>query len=259
MKWEDLTSPEFGNIDRRLPVILNVAAIEQHGVHLPVKTDAAIGSFLTDLLDQASPETQLILPQVKVGCSSHHLDFDGTLSVPHSAFQAYVTGILESVVNSGFRNLLLLNSHGGNIGIGQVTLETFGFDHPECKIAIASWWNIAAEELKNISETGKYGSGHACEIETSVMMASNQVGADAQIPEGLIATKSFDWTNGSMLYGSQAVLYRTMAQLTNGTGIQGQPDAASKEKGQRIADVTVAGLLQIVKDMHGLAQSNQTQ
>ena len=97
MKWADLTSPELDQMDRNIPVIMNIGAIEQHGPHLPLETDSLIGRCLLDELDQSIPDGVLILPQVAVGCSAHHMDFAGSLTVGHETFAAYVCEILEAV------------------------------------------------------------------------------------------------------------------------------------------------------------------
>ena len=64
MKWVDLTSPEFDVLDRSIPVLLQVAAVEQHGPHLPVSTDSVIGQRLLSLIDARMSKELLILPQV---------------------------------------------------------------------------------------------------------------------------------------------------------------------------------------------------
>ena len=96
MYWEKMTSGAIDAVDRKVPIILNLAAIEQHGPHLPVDTDVVIGAHFLSALDQIDPKAQLILPPVKVGCSAHHLDFGGTLSVPHRVMMDYVCSILDS-------------------------------------------------------------------------------------------------------------------------------------------------------------------
>lgn len=249
MFWERLTTQEINLLDRSLPVILNLAAIEQHGPHLPVNTDAVIGQHLLRSLDRAKPEAQLILPQVKVCCSEHHLDYPGTLSVRHTVLLDYASGILDSVVHAGFRKLLILNSHGGNQAISQVILEHFGAKHLNCCVALATWWDLASDQLQAVSETGRFGAGHACELETSVMMAAGAIDEDQTLPEGLHYARSFDWADGSMLHGSRATLYRSMRAISCGTGIVGRPDAASLAKGQRITDVVVEKLAAVVSDL----------
>ncbi len=249
MNWEDLSTVAIDGIDRRTPVILNISAIEQHGPHLPVNTDAVIGRFLLDRLDQLAPTAQLILPQVKVCCSAHHMDFPGTLSVPHGVLLEYVTGILRSVVAAGFTNLLILNSHGGNQAIGQVIVESFGASHTDCTIAMVTWWSLVRSELCALSDTDTFGSGHACELETSLMMAAGALAPDADIPKGQYYVPRFAWADGSMLYPPRATLYRSMKDISGGSGTVGQPDAASIAKGHTIADLVVTGLSQVIADL----------
>ena len=110
MYWEDLTWPELDRTSRTTPVVLNLASIEQHGPHLPLSTDSAIGGFFMQKLDEALGSSVLVLPQVKVCCSAHHMDFPGTLTVRHETLLAYVCDMLESMVAHGFRNMVPLQS-----------------------------------------------------------------------------------------------------------------------------------------------------
>lgn len=252
MHWETLTTVEVDNMDRSTPVLLNLAAIEQHGPHLPVSTDAVIGAHLLQELDKANPDAQLILPQVKVCCSAHHADYPGTLSVDHKVLMDYVLGILNSVVTSGFKTVLLVNSHGGNQAIAQVILEHFGVRHPTCNIALVTWWSLAKEALLEITETGPHGTGHACEFETSLMMAAGAIPHDLTLPKGQFHVPSFDWANGSLLQSGSGSLYRSMREISGGPGTIGQPDAASLKKGQQITSAVIEALASVVSDLRGL-------
>ncbi|MBO6541381.1 MAG: creatininase family protein [Rhizobiaceae bacterium] len=249
MQWEKLTTREIEAVERSTPVVLNIAAIEQHGPHLPLDTDAAIGTHLLTALDRAAPDAQLILPQIKVGCSAHHADFAGTLCVPHSVLLDYVCGILESVRASGFRNLLLLNSHGGNEAIGRVIVEHFGARHSDCRIALVTWWTLAQAQLTAFTESGPFGTGHACEFETSLMMAADAIPEDTAIPAGTFHAPSFDWADGSMLKGRAGTLYRPMREISGGTGISGQPELGTRAKGERITEAVTIQLARVVADM----------
>lgn len=147
MKWECLTTRQIDAVDRNTPVFLNIAAIEQHGPHLPVATDALIGAHFLDRLDDVLSDRVLVLPQVKVCCSRHHLDYPGTLSVKHATFVNYVSELLQSVVSSGFKKIIIFNSHGGNQAIGQVVVEQFGADNPTITIGLVTWWTLAHAHL----------------------------------------------------------------------------------------------------------------
>ena len=88
MYWDQLTSVQLAALDKQTPVLLNIAAIEQHGAHLPVATDRMIGEYFSGLLNKEIGDKVLILPIVAVGCSDHHMGFCGTLTLSHSTFSA---------------------------------------------------------------------------------------------------------------------------------------------------------------------------
>lgn len=253
MKWEELTSPKLGAIDRNTPVVLNIGAIEQHGGHLPLVTDALIGRHFTDRIDAALGEQVLVVPQIPICCSHHHMDFPGTLTVRHETLLAYLTDVLESIVAHGFRNIVLFNSHGGNLAIGQVALEKFGNAHPEVEIFMLTWWRIAAEALAELQESEFGGVGHACEFETSLvqLIAPDLIDPAAQIDQ--LAIHAFEWAAADLLRAPRASHHQTMHQLTNGTGVSGCPSKASALKGQAISDAVTQAAVDMLRD---IARSN---
>lgn len=249
MKWDSLTSAELAALDRSIPVILGIAAIEQHGPHLPLSTDAAIGGHFLDKLDEEISDEVVVLPQVKVGCSEHHMDFAGTLTVRHESFIAYVSDIVTSAIRHGFRNIVLFNSHGGNQAVGQILLEQLGAANRHCQIAFLTWWRLAGPGLARIRQSAPGGVGHACEFETSIMLHIGAHGVRRDLIGGLSHAATYDWAAGDMLEGERGTLFRTMAQKTNGTGTAGDPSLASAEKGEAITKVVVPALVEVVRTM----------
>ena len=252
VKWADLTSVELGALDRSIPIVMNVAAIEQHGGHLPVGTDAMIGAHFCDRLNASLPDDVLIMPQLAVCCSSHHMDFAGTLTVRHETMLAYVADVFESALAHGFTNVVMLNSHGGNEAIGRVIVEKLGYANPQAQIAMLTWWTLAREALSDIQESGFGGVGHACEFETSLLMhfAPDAVRgkriADPEMPS------TYEWARGDMLNGAAAVLYRTMKTQSGGTGTVGRPSFASADKGARISQAVMDRLVVAMSNLrHG--------
>lgn len=247
MYWDQLTSPQVDRLDRRIPVILPMAATEQHGPHLPLATDRLIVEHFCSALNDRMPEGVLILPQMAVGCSDHHLDFAGSLSLRHQTFLDHATDVLNSVIVHRFTRFMLLNSHGGNQGVGQVILESVGYRNPGVKIMLASWWKTAADDLVALNESGPGGIGHAGEFETSLMMliAPGLVDRTAAQPRANLGT--FSWAEGDLIRGSGASVYRRMREMTS-NGAYGDPLAASAEKGHAITELVVDALAAMVTD-----------
>jgi creatinine amidohydrolase len=253
MIWQELRRPDFENIDRATPVVLPVAAVEQHGPHLPLATDRMIVEFFADELNRRMDRSVLVLPSVPVGCSEHHMEFAGSLTVEHETFLAVAMQYLNSAWRHGFRSFLVLNAHGGNQGVCQILLEKFGTQHPDSQIVVATWWRVASEALLPLNETGRGGVGHACEFETSLMLhiAPHLVRMDAAEPRANVPT--YDWAQADLLRSSRASLFRTMKQMTS-NGAYGEPRAATAEKGKRIADIVCDALLAILRDVAKGAQ-----
>jgi creatinine amidohydrolase len=249
MKWELLTTVQLAALSRDVPVVMNIAAIEQHGPHLPLATDSLIGAHFLERLDERLPEDLLVLPQVKVCCSGHHMDFDGTLTVRHETLMHYVLDILDSIAAHGFRKFVLFNSHGGNEAIGRVILEKWGAAHPRLQVYFLTWWRVAARELAQIQESGFGGVGHACEFETSLLQYfAPELVVGEQIRAARIQP-TFPWAETDMLNASCGTVYRSIKEISGGTGVVGSPTHASAEKGRRISAVVVTQLARMLSDI----------
>ncbi len=245
MIWQSLTSKALARLDRSIPVVLPVAAVEQHGPHLPLATDRLIAEHFCRELDRELPDRVLILPTVAVGCSQHHMDFPGTLSVSHDGFMRYVGEVLESVVAHGFRTLIIFNSHGGNVAAATVLTERAGAAHQECRFVVTSWWQIAAPALLEITDSGPGGVGHACEFETSLIEVVAPELMDHTVPPHGGNRPTFDWASGDMLRPAGALLYRSFAAATE-NGVFGRPDLATREKGLAISRAVVEAMKHLI-------------
>lgn len=248
MIWDQLTSKQIAEIDKNIPVLLPLAATEQHGPHLPLATDRLIGEHFAYTLNASINKKLLVLPSIGIGCSDHHMDFPGTLTISHHIFSLVAKEIIESVIHHGFNKIILFNSHGGNQGIVQVILEEIGYKYPHLNIVAVTWWILAREALKEITETGIGGTGHACELETSIIqLIADHLIDKAQIQKGG-NIPTFKWAEGDMLHGAATSYYRSIKEMTK-NGIYGDPTKASAEKGKRITDCVIDSLKQIVFDL----------
>jgi creatinine amidohydrolase len=112
--WRDLSWPEFQGLDPETTIaVLPVAAIEQHGPHLPVGVDDIINEGVVTAAMKLMPDSVLVLPATHVGKSNEHLQFPGTLSFSAETLIRIWTEIGEGVARGGIRKFVMLNSHGG--------------------------------------------------------------------------------------------------------------------------------------------------
>ncbi|WP_376091543.1 creatininase family protein [Roseomonas sp. CCTCC AB2023176] len=226
VRWERMTAPEIGEwAARDATVMLPVAALEQHGPHLPVWTDSLIGHATcvraARLVRDDAPA--IVLPPMWQGISEHHLPFGGTISLDFRAMRAVLDCIARSIRACGFRKLFLVNSHGGNIDPLAVMAREMGAEFV-IPVVTATVHGAAAADIAKILET-QWSTQHACEAETSLWLAldPDAVRKD-QVDRAL--------SNGGMSVGSSAFQrFWSFAERAPGTGVRGDPRAATAEKG----------------------------
>ena len=169
MTWREVRAEqELG----RDTVVIAFGATEQHGPHMPLATDALLGDHLARIV--AEQLDAFVAPTVRIGCSEHHLEFPGTVSLSAETFHAVVADVVRSLVRGGFRRVVLLPTHGGNFGPLASALEQLG---PVRGIEIRALTDLGA--LFAIARLGAEehsvplgeGGVHAGEWETSMLMA----------------------------------------------------------------------------------------
>jgi creatinine amidohydrolase len=156
--------------------------------------------------------------------------------------------ILSSIAHAGFRNLLILNSHGGNAAILEVVLAEFQSKHSNAQTILVTYWNVAADELQRIRESPIGGMGHACELETSLVLAAEPgLVRTAQLePDGMGMRSRFLYRD--MLVPGTVSTWWNPAE-TSKHGGEGDPTSASAEKGETFFAAIVARLVEVVREM----------
>ncbi len=245
MKWEELSAQRIAEVRRDTVCVMPLGAVEQHGPHLPLQTDILIAETLAARLDAACGGRLLILPGPRIGCSEHHMAFPGTLTLRHETFLAAVMQTLGAAVRHGFGRFLLLNAHGGNSAIGGVIAEQSALEWPDAEVVLTSWFRAAADRLRPLVE-GEYPAvGHACEFETSVVLALRPELVDMNVAQddGVAPTSPF--LRSDLLTGGAASRARPFERITR-SGAWGKPTLASADKGRRILDITVSTLKELL-------------
>ena len=248
MYWEHCTASQINELDKSIPVLLPIAAIEQHGTHLPVSTDKMIGVHFCDQVNEKIPDEVLILPMLSIGCSEHHKAFGGTLSLTHDTFLNQLKEVATCVAENGFQNIVVLNSHGGNQAIGQSFVEVFGYRNPGVNVFLITWWRLALDALAKLDEPERGSCGHAGAFETSLMLhiAPELVHMDQAAAKSNVPT--FEWAEGDLLRGPAISYYRTIKDMTP-NGVYGDPTLATTEKGQAISSLVTGKLVEILGEI----------
>ncbi len=171
MRFAEMTATEIRGLPReKTLVIAPIAACEQHSDHLPVFTDSILVGAVADGVEANLQGRVLLLPVLWLGASEHHLSFGGTLTATLPTYERVLMELLTPLLRDGFRRAMLLNGHGGNIDTLHSALRRLDTTFPEAVLTGAAYWEIAEAEIAALCDGPRKTMGHACEIETSMMM-----------------------------------------------------------------------------------------
>ena len=172
MKFHEMTFPELRRVSRAGTIVLApIAAVEQHSHHLAVSTDTVLVTGVAEEVERRLPDSVVLLPTLWFGASHHHLRFGATLSASVDVHIDLLCDLLMPLLDDGWQRVLLLNGHGGNIDTMQTALRRLQPRYRDRILAAASYWDLAAAELAALAEGPRKTMGHACEFETSMMLA----------------------------------------------------------------------------------------
>ena len=258
--WADLKSPDFASLDlARCIAVLPVAAIEQHGPHLPLNVDAT----LADGVVQATlPHLQadfpvLFLPTQSIGFSPEHTAFAGTLTLKAVTVIHLWTEIAESVAATGVKKLVLLNSHGGQVGMLDIVARDLRARLGMLVYSV-NWFNLPlvgengqlVNELFS-AEEHRFGI-HAGDIETSMMLALK--------PDQVDMTKAQDFHSSSkdraqkfaILGDGKSAKLAWQMQDYNAQGAAGNASAATADKGRAVLGAAGRSLAKLLGEIDQL-------
>lgn len=171
MDLSELSWPAVAALSKDTPVVFPIAALEQHGHHLPVFTDSLLLGEIVRRVKEPLADRVLFAPLLWLGNSDHHLDFAGTLSAPPRTYLDMLNGLAENFVQHGFRRLVFINGHGGNDVPGRQVVFELRQRHRERNdllLVLATYWSLGAKPSD--PSLHQRQMGHACEWETSMML-----------------------------------------------------------------------------------------
>jgi len=231
--WSELRWPELKELATpETIVIIPVASIEQHGPHLPVVTDTTLAREVAARSAAIVADTSpcLVTECIWTGLSEHHMAFGGTVTLDFSSFLAIIGGVVRSLHRHGFDKVFLMNAHGGNIAALQTVVEELTRELG-MKLVTATYWTLGAKELGAHLERQK-GIRHACEAETSMMMA---IAPDLVDPSCFDEAACPDKRDEVGAVDDGSYRWRSFADRTP-SGALGDPRVASAEKGEKLLE-----------------------
>lgn len=254
--WADLGTRDFAQLDPATTVaVLPVAAIEQHGPHLPLRVDAALvdGVVQAALAQLPAALPVLFLPTQAIGKSNEHQRFPGTLSLSAETTIRLWTEIGESVARAGVRKLLLFNSHGGQVSIMDIVAREL---RVRCELLCyhASWYTLplgdAVEGLFS-AEEHRFGI-HGGDIETSMMLALDPARVDMAQARHFRSSSQDRATAYPILGNGKSAKLGWQMQDYNAEGAAGNAANATAEKGRALVDAAGRQLAALLGELSSL-------
>ncbi len=218
--WQEMRRTEIEEAAKaNAVVIIPVGPIEQHGNHLPIDTDIncsfSIAKSVAEIIDDFPV---LVVPPIWWGFSPHHMKYPGTISLKIHTYIDVLTDVATSIAAHGFKKIIFLNGHGGNVGvISSMQRKLMDEDNGPSCIGY-TYFTLVDEELKAISEVD-FTIGHAAEMETSLQLYLQ--------PE-LVDKEAVTWA----------------------PGVSGDPTKGTYEKGKRLFEAAVNTVVTLIQDYH---------
>jgi creatinine amidohydrolase len=258
--WADLKSPDFARLDlARCIAVLPVAAVEQHGPHLPLNVDATlVDGVVAAALPHLPPELPvLFLPTQSIGFSPEHTRFAGTLTLKAETIIRLWTELAESVAATGVKKLVLLNSHGGNVGLMDVVARDLRTRLGLLVYSVNSFnLPLKGEDgapIADLFSAHEHRFGiHAGEIETSMMLALKPGQVDMAKAQDFHSTSQDRAEKFSILGDGRSAKLGWQMQDYNPHGAVGNAAAATVEKGLALLGAMGRSLAQLLAEIDQL-------
>ena len=231
--WMDMTWPEIAEGDTaRWIAVLPLAAVEQHGPHLPLGVDTFIAEAYLERAGKLLPADLPVtfLPVQRIGVSAEHLSFPGTLTLSATTAIAAWTELGESLARAGLRKLVLITSHGGNVAAMETVARELRTRLGMLAVTVG-WHRFGYPDGTFTPEEKKHGI-HGGDIETSLMLAAKpdtvrMDKAPNATPATIAMAAEFKWLGAYRPAG-----FAWMTQDINPTGAIGDATLASAAKGE---------------------------
>lgn len=244
-----MVSREFRELPEATVAILPVAAVEQHGPHLPVYVDACINAGLLDLALERAPRELPItaLPMQAVGKSDEHIAYPGTLTLSAATLTAVLLELGASVARAGIRRLVLVNSHGGQPQILDIVARELRRTH-QMFVVTVGWWAFGTPEGMFSPVERRFGI-HGGDAETSMMLYLRPDLVHMERAENFVPWPAEMATQNRWLEAEGRIGFGWHTQDLHPAGAAGDASAATAEKGRAVAERLVNGFIELLAEV----------
>ncbi|MBL8582605.1 MAG: creatininase family protein [Rhizobiaceae bacterium] len=251
--WGDYRTTEYASIDAQATIaVLPVAAIEQHGPHLPVSTDTTImNGMLETVIARLPADLDIrILPVQAVGKSNEHVHAPGTLTLPPAVLIEAWTELGISIARAGVRKLVIVNSHGGNEEImGIVSRE---LRVREKMLSVKTSWQRFGRPAGMYTELEDRHGIHGGDVETSLMLHFRPDLVDMTQAQNFVSRVVQAEKDFSLLRHTGTHAFAWIASDLNAHGVVGDASIATAEKGRLTAEYQADGFIGLLRDVRAL-------
>ena len=236
----DISSPAVAALSRDTPIVLPIAAMEQHGRHLPLFTDSFLVGEIARRAGAELGSGVQFAPVMWLGNSHHHLDFPGTITAAPRVYLDMLGTMVECFLWHGFRRIVLLNGHGGNTAPGQQALFELREQHRKRKdllLLLANYWTLAGDVRPAIPGLTQPQIQHACQWETAMMLRLRP-----DLVGDFRAAEPVDFGNPF-----QPAMRASIFQDFTQAGHVGDPASATAEIGEALLAAYAAGVASLLR------------
>ncbi len=173
MKLLEMNWPAVAALAKDTPVVIPIAALEQHGRHMPLFTDSLLCGEVVRRTEEQFADRVLFTPLQWLGNSDHHIEFSGTLSAAPRVYLDLLNGLMDNFVTHGFKRIVFVNGHGGNHVPGQQAIfeaRQRYRQRNDLMLLFATYWSLGGIPNEKDPTLVQTEMGHACEWETSMML-----------------------------------------------------------------------------------------
>ena len=264
--WADLTSRHFSQLAasealNQTVAVLPVAAIEQHGPHLPVSVDT---SLVNGVINAALPHLPdalpvLFMPTQQVGKSNEHIRYPGTLTLSAQTLISVWMELGACVARTGIKKLVLFNSHGGQVSVMDIVARDLRTAH-DLIVFSSNWYTLPlGDEVMNLFTPTEHRFGiHAGDMETSMMLALREKYVDMKHAQNFHTQAQERAKHYPLLGNGASAKMGWQMQDYNPYGAAGDATVATAAKGHAVINAAGLQLARLLQEISGLPLSTLT-